>query len=135
MDIQNNTNGTAPDTMQERTFTQEQVNAIVGKRLAEHKQQQEAELVKREQELNKREMSIKAKELLAEHNLPKELANVLRYESEADLVAAIKTIKDVKMMSDDGGKEYKVLEANRLPVGLTYDEPDRIAKAFGLEKG
>lgn len=108
MDIQNNTSGTAPDTMQERTFTQEQVNAIVGKRLAEHKQQQEAELVKREQELNKREMSIKAKELLAEHNLPKELANVLRYESEADLVAAIKTIKDVKMMSDDGGKEYMI---------------------------
>ena len=41
-----NTTGTAPET-QEKTFTQEQVNAIVGKRLAEAKASSEAALSKK----------------------------------------------------------------------------------------
>ena len=81
---------------QERTFTQEQVNAIVGKRLAEQKQQLENEFVKREQELNKREMSIRAKELLAEKGLSKDLATVLRYDDEDSLIKAINAIEHIK---------------------------------------
>ena len=65
MDNQN-TNGTAPETQQEKTFTQEQVNAIVSKRLAEAKASNESALNKREEELNQREMRIRAKELLSE---------------------------------------------------------------------
>ncbi|EOS35582.1 hypothetical protein AALC16_01535 [Lachnospiraceae bacterium 29-91] len=51
MDNQN-TNGTAPETQQEKTFTQEQVNAIVSKRLAEAKASNESALNKREEELS-----------------------------------------------------------------------------------
>ena len=71
------TTGTATEQQQGKTFTQEQVNAIVGKRLAEQKATLEADFVKREQELNKREMSIRAKELLSERGLPKGLSDVL----------------------------------------------------------
>ena len=81
---------------QERTFTQEQVNAIVGRRLAEQKQQLENEFVKREQEINRREMSIRAKELLAEKGLPKDLATVLRYDDEESLIKAIDTIEHTR---------------------------------------
>ena len=93
MENQNiNTTVTATEDQQERTFTQEQVNAIVGKRLAEAKASNESALNKREAELNKREMTIRAKELLAEKRLPKELADVLRYDNEEALIAAIGVI-------------------------------------------
>ena len=65
MENMNQNNQTAEE-QQEKTFTQEQLNAIVGKRLSEQKQQQEADLAKKADELNKREMAIRAKELLCE---------------------------------------------------------------------
>lgn len=126
-------NGTAPEHQQERTFTQDQVNAIIGKRLAEQKQQLEAEFVQKEKELNKREISIKAKELLAEKGLPKGLADVLRYDDEESLVKAIETMETLKGFKKDdeaaakGGK--KVVE-HRLETGIGYDEADPIADAF-----
>ena len=78
---------------QGKTFTQEELNAIIGKRLAEQKQQYEAGLVEREQELAKREMNMKAVELLAERGLPKTLAGVLKYDTEEELVKAIETLE------------------------------------------
>lgn len=107
------TAGTATDTQQEKTFTQEQVNAIVGKRLAEAKASNESLLNKREDELNQREMQIKAKELLAERGLPKELASVMRYDDEESLMKAIDIIDKTR-----GFKEVKsdrLYEVHRLP--------------------
>lgn len=107
------TAGTATDTQQEKTFTQEQVNAIVGKRLAEAKASNESLLNKREDELNQREMQIKAKELLAERGLPKELASVMRYDDEESLMKAIDIIDKTR-----GFKEVKsdrLYEVQRLP--------------------
>lgn len=124
---------------QEKTFTQEQLNAIVGKRLAEQKQQMEADLVKREQELDKREMSIRAKELLAEKGLPKDLAAVLRYETEEELVKAIDMIEHTKGFKNENEGEkvnglpsgLRVLGDNRLPErGKEDDIIDPIAAAF-----
>ena len=137
MDNQN-MNGTAPEEQQEKTFTQEQVNAIVGKRLAEQKQQHEAELVKREQELTRREMSVRAKELLSEKGLSKELADVLRYDSEDELVKAIETIEHARGFRTEEKGEYQVLGDNRLPEGNGILSLDPIAQAFrvkGLEYG
>lgn len=104
-----NTTGTATE-QQEKTFTQEQVNAIVGKRLAEAKASNEQALNKREQELNQREMQIRAKELLAEKGLPKNLASVLRYDDEESLKAAIDVIENTR-----GFKENEQTEHNKLP--------------------
>lgn len=107
------TAGTATDTQQEKTFTQEQVNAIVGKRLAEAKASNESLLNKRENELNQREMQIKAKELLAERGLPRELASVMRYDDEESLMKAIDIIDKTR-----GFKEVKsdrLYEVQRLP--------------------
>lgn len=128
-----NQNVTEPVTEQEqgRTFTQEQVNAIVGKRLAEQKATMESDFVKREDELNKREMGIRAKELLAEKGLPKELADVLRYDSEEELAKAIDTIEHTRgFKGEEQGKgDLRIIE-NRLPRGLNYEPADPIADAF-----
>lgn len=124
---------------QEKTFTQEQLNAIVGKRLSEQKQQQDAELVKKTEELNKREMVLKAKEMLSEKKLPKELAEVLKYDNEEELKKALDILENVRGfkkedMEDQAKSEYKVLEDNRLPKS-NYPEKDiSLAKAFGIKR-
>lgn len=126
---------TAAEQQQGKTFTQEQVNAIVGKRLAEQKATMEADFMKRERDLNKREMVIRAKELLAEKGLPKELSEVMRYDTEEELVKAIGTIEHTRGFQKEeqkqlGGlpKGFQVLE-NRLPEGK-HDLADPIAEAF-----
>lgn len=122
---------------QERTFTQEQVNAIVGKRLAEQKQQLENEFVKREQELNKREMSIRAKELLAEKGLSKDLATVLRYDDEDSLIKAINAIEHIKgfenksSVSAEQTEPQKQIVEHRLERSTDFGGvSDPIADAF-----
>ena len=70
-------------------FTQEQVNAIVSKRLKEQKATLAAELDQREKDINKREMAIRAAELLSEKGLDKSLASVLKYDTEDELKTAI----------------------------------------------
>lgn len=129
------TNSTAAG-QQEKTFTQEQVNAIVGKRLAEQKQQLDADLVKRERELNRREMGIKARELLAGKGLPESLAGVLRYETEDELVKAIDAIEHAKGFKPEGEKrEKRIYQECRLETrGAGGEFHDPIGEAFGLKK-
>lgn len=132
------TPGTVTDQQQEKTFTQEQVNAIVGKRLAEQKAAMEADFVKREHELNKREMGIRAKEILAEKGLPKELSSVLKYDTEDELVKAVETIERSR-----GFKKEEQAGANGLPEGFQilenrlesggHDTSDPIADAFKVK--
>lgn len=62
----------------EKTFTQEELNRIVSKRLAEEKQKNEADIAKREAELNRREFQLQAKELLKKNDLPDTLIDVLK---------------------------------------------------------
>lgn len=133
-----NTNTTAVEQDQQgKTFTQDQVNAIVGKRLAEQKATLEADFVKREQELNRREMCIKAKEMLAERGLPKSLSEVLRYDTEEELVKAIDTIEHSKGFKEKQAKAcglpegFKILE-NRLESGA-QGTSDPIADAFKMK--
>ena len=131
MENMNQNNHTAEE-QQEKTFTQEQLNAIVGKRLSEQKQQQEADLTKKTDELNKREMAIRAKELLSEKRLPKELAEVLRYDNEDELVKAINILDSAREQHSVDDGEYKRMDDGRLPKG-EHDAPDTLANAFGLK--
>ncbi|MFA9379133.1 MAG: hypothetical protein ACERKZ_20660 [Lachnotalea sp.] len=134
--IQNN-NGTVPEQQQEKTFTQEQVNAIVGKRLAEQKATNDQELIKRESELKQKEMSLKAKELLQEKGLPKELAEVLRYDNEESLVKAIETIEHTRGLNQNNNQAdlagEKQIQEHKLEMGSEYGNPDPVKDAFKLK--
>lgn len=137
--VQNqNTAGTATGTQQEKTFTQEQVNAIVSKRLAEEKAKNETALDKREEELNRREMQIRAKELLSERGLPKNLSDVLRYDDEKSLIAAIDLIehtKGFKNDSDENEQNKGIFEGFRpMEKGAFHNhETDPFREAMGLK--
>ncbi len=133
-----NTTGTALET-QEKTFTQEQVNAIVSKRLAEDRASRASEYDKREKDLNQREMQIRAKELLAERGLPKNLADVLRYSDEESLKAAIDVIEHTKGFKESSANteqnndKRKIIE-NPLPSGQRDALiGDPLRKAMGLK--
>lgn len=133
-----NTTGTATE-QQEKTFTQEQVNAIVSKRLAEDRASRASEFDKREKELNQREMQIRAKELLSERGLPKNLADVLRYSDEKSLIAAIDVIDHTKGFKNNEQTEHKneppqrrIIE-NILPSGKDETASDPLRRAMGLK--
>ena len=115
---------------QEKTFTQEELNAIIGKRLAEQKQQQENELAKREQELNKREMSIRANELLAEKGLPKALGAVLKYDTEEELVKAIGILEQTKGFKQESNSKYIPIPQPLPQFRDDSDFGDPVRKAF-----
>lgn len=65
-----------------KTFTQEQVNAIVTDRLARDRQKQNEELSKREQELAEREFRLNSRQKLIEKGLPEDMLDVLNCSSE-----------------------------------------------------
>ena len=71
--INQNANPAADQGTGEKTFTQEDVNRIVGERLAKEKAKNsgEADLAKREQELAQRELHMTAKELLSTARMKK----------------------------------------------------------------
>ena len=114
-------------------FTQEQVNAIVSKRLKEQKAALAAELDQREKDINKREMAIKAAELLSAKGLSRDLASVLKYDTEEELQKAIDTISNIQgMKAKDNGSGRQIIE-NRLPDNpIAEPEPDKLREAFGL---
>ncbi len=113
----------------EKTFTQEQLNAIIKKRLGEQRQQHENELSEKEKELNRREMTIKAKELLSEKGLPKEMADFLRYETDEELKNCIDIMERIKGSgADESG--FTVYGDNRLPKSDYDNKNDAISRAF-----
>lgn len=140
-DQNTNTTGTAPETQQEKkTFTQEQMDSVLKKRLAEQKQSLEKEFVKREEKLNQREMQIRAKELLSERGLPKQLADVLKYSDEKSLIAAIDTIEHTRGFKSSAENEQaeqgKGAYEGFRPMGKEafheHDGSDPFRKAWGL---
>ena len=68
---------TTTPQQEEKTFTQDQVNAIVGKRLAEEKTKTDADLVQREQELARREYQYAARDTLTKRGHSGESLEIL----------------------------------------------------------
>lgn len=124
------TNDQGNQSQSEKTFTQEQVNAIVGKRLSEQKATLSAELDQREQKIAAKELGLKAVEILATKGLPKELAAVLRYSNEEELKAAVEEVGKLKGTVDEN--KYKIVP-NRLPQSKDCEELTSLKKAFGLD--
>ena len=113
-----------------KTFTQEDVNRIVSERLAKEKAKNNTDFIKREQDLQQRELAMRAKELLAEKELPKDLADILRYSDEESLKMAVDRIQKLK---SEELKGFRILGDNRLPVGMGHDFDDNsLDKAFRL---
>ncbi|WP_310605079.1 capsid assembly scaffolding protein Gp46 family protein [Anaerosporobacter sp.] len=81
----------------DKTFTQEDVNRIVGERLAKEKAKtnNDTEISKREQELEQRELRLTAKEVLIEKELPVQLLDALNCTDKKTMEKSIATIETI----------------------------------------
>lgn len=128
-----NENTVTAQVQEQKTFTQDDVNRIVGERLSKDRSRNEADFVKRENDLKQRELAMTAREMLAEKGLPKDLADILRYSDEETLKTAIDKIQEFRS-KDTGG--YVLINGgeNRLPQGDSRGDNNEhsLKKAFGL---
>ncbi len=92
--MENENQNTNPESG-EKTFTQDDVNRIVGERLAKEKNKGEQDSSKKEQELIARENQLLAKEMLIEKGLPKELHEALNCADKETLEKSIGIIESV----------------------------------------
>ena len=137
----NQTMNNHPETG-EKTFTQDQVNAIIGERLAKEKTKADAAFAEREQQFAEREKQLANREALfdlkdklKEMGLPAELLPVLNVQDKAALNTALDALKAYIDKESESKHEYKVYEPNKLPANTEgYEEPVslRLRKAMHL---
>lgn len=102
LDTQRQNAEAAVQTEDVKMFTQEEVDEIVGKRLARERRKTGQENTDdpaevRERSLADRELKVMAKEKLMEKGLPTDLADVLRYSDEKTLETALEAISTLKL--------------------------------------
>lgn len=103
MDMNNELNNeTEQQETEVKTFTQEEVDEIIKKRLARERKKAESEQEPgkdREKNLEQRELTLMAKEKLLDEGMPLNLASVLKFSDEKTLEEAIETIKNMNKES------------------------------------
>lgn len=127
-------NNQNPDGAGEKTFSQEDVNRIVGERLAKEKAKGEAVLAEREQQLAQRELLLTAKEKLTENGLPVELVDALNVSSPEALEKALSIVKTVMDKHKAEARPIKISGAK--PAESLYHAKNTgdssLRKAMGL---
>ena len=115
----------------EKMFTQEDVNRIIGERLSRDKQKGVEGLDKRENELALKELKFTAKQLLAEKGLPLELAEIINLTDEKSVTEAVELLSGFIVPKKKNDK-LKVIE-RKLPESENEDDNyGQLRKAFGL---
>lgn len=121
-----------------KTFTQEQVNAIVSDRLARDRQKQSEEMSKKEQELAQREFRLNSRQKLIDRGYSESLMDALNCSSEEAFDKALDII-DSLIKERTPSKVQAELEKNRArfttPVNLSAGarrEEDPVRKAMNL---
>ena len=138
MDENKGMNNQNPDGAGEKTFSQEDVNRIVGERLAKEKAKGEAVLAEKEQQLAQRELLLTAREKLTENGLPVELVDALNISSSEALEKSLNTVKAVleKQKSEATPIKFRGVRPatpDRPNPNSSLSETD-LRKAMGLPK-
>ena len=134
MDENKAMNNQNPDGAWEKTFSQEDVNRIVGERLAKEKAKGEAALAEREQQLAQRELLLTAKEKINEMGLPAELVDALNVSSPEALEKALSTVKTVldKYKSEARPMKFSGAKPAESLSGVRNTGDDSLRKAMRL---
>lgn len=127
-------NNQNPDGAGAKTFSQDDVNRIVGERLAKEKAKGEAALAEREQQLAQRELLLTAKEKLTENGLPVELVDALNVSSPEALEKALSTVKTVldKYKSEARPMKFSGAKPAESLSGVRNTGDDSLRKAMRL---
>lgn len=118
---------------EEKTFTQDEVNEIVKKRLARERMKNGSDEdpgMDRERSLEERELHLMAREKLFDEGLPSQLADILKYSDEKSLEAALKVIKGLNFGSE--APKAQSWGQRHSSGGKNNTEAARIRDAMGL---
>lgn len=137
--INQNADPAADQGTGEKIFTQDDVNRIVGERLAKEKAKNsgEADLAKREQDLSRRELHMTARELLSEKGLPVQLFEALNCTDRETLEKSIATVEKIfneHKANAAGNMKFKGFQPGAscgIPDALAAEDAE-IRKAMGL---
>ena len=134
MDENKAMNNQNPDGAVEKTFSQEDVNRIVGERLAKERAKGEAALAEKEQQLAQRELLLTAKEKINEMGLPAELVDALNVSSPEALEKALSTVKTVldKYKSEARPMKFSGAKPAESLSGVRNTGDDSLRKAMRL---
>lgn len=104
-----------------KTFTQEEVNAIVQRRLERERSKQGADeqsapMADKEQEFRQRELNIKLKETLLSQGVPTDIADILKVSSEEDISNVLNKLNSY-IKSAISKKDKKDIESTGFRVG------------------
>ena len=124
---------------EEKTFTQDEVNEIVQKRLAKQKEslmknlenaQQISDIEEREKNLRVRELKADTIEKLAAAGLPADLSKLINYESKEACEESFKTVCET--FNSSLGTALKINARQETPKDGDPGHGDPIKSAFGL---
>ena len=125
-------NNDLPTEQKEKTFTQEEVNKIVEKRLNRERQRlagvfnsgdpREAALAERERALTEKELRIDARETFRTEGLPEEVLDLLNYTDKESCDQSVELVRKV-FMSNVEEAVNKRLRGEK-PLKIAPQEPD-----------
>ena len=119
---------------EQKTFTQEQVNAIVSDRLARDRQKQSEEMSKKEQELAQREFRLNSRQKLIDRGYSESLMDALNCSSEEAFNKALDIIDSlIKERTPDNSVTVQRITSRVVNNGNTATrQEDSIRKAMNL---
>lgn len=126
-----------------RTFTEEEVNDIVRKRLNREREKltkafeegtRESDLDERERNILKRELKADTLEKLAESGMPAGLADLVNYDSAEECEKSLATVVKVFNTAVNQVVKSKARQTTPRESGTFSGKPDPIAGAFGLKR-
>lgn len=123
----------------EKLFTQEEVNRIIGERLSRVKTDSSRDLQEREQRATARELQLDAREKLMDAGLPKELLDAINCSTKEAMENSIKVIQGLYGGNNSGNTQkpvYRVSTGVNMSSGPNrsgVNDPEAIRKAMGLK--
>lgn len=137
--------GEQQNTQEEvKTFTQDEVNDIVQKRLVKQRERlskafqeerQTSDLEERERNITKRELKADVLEKLAGAGLPSSLAELINYDNAEDCEKSLKEVGAIFNQSLSEAIKHKARQSTPTESGGSgWAKPDRLAQAFGVKR-
>lgn len=126
-----------------KTFTEEEVNDIVRKRLNREREKltkafeegtRESDLDERERKILKRELRADTLEKLAENGMPAGLADLVNYDSAEECEKSLATVSAVFNQAVNEAVKGKARQSTPRDGGGYTGRPDPLAGAFGLKR-
>lgn len=126
-----------------KTFTEEEVNDIVRKRLNREREKltkafeegtRESDLDERERKILKRELRADTLEKLAENGMPAGLADLVNYDSAEECEKSLATVSAVFNQAVNEAVRGKARQSTPRDGGGYTGRPDPLAGAFGLKR-